>query len=447
MTDVDSTRATAARIPLRQTLAGLRDPLTLLSRLGEQHYGQVVQLNLGAFQPYLLTEPDHIQHVVRDHPTKYVREGMIWEPVRRLEGNGIAGEGPQWEHSRQLLEPNFSRQALNPILTLMAEEINSALREWATNQAGPVDFTRAAMRVVYRALIRAFFGGQITRDDADRLGDAISAAFTSLNWRMAAPFVPATVPVPGDRRFAAAVRMLDEVMYPLVRRARERGPAAGDIVSMLAAARNDDGSPPTDTQIRDDAVATFVGGTETTALTLTWMVTLIDSHPYVARQMQQEIDDVVGPGPVTGEHAGQLRYTRSIVEETLRLYPPGWLIPRLCKEDDVIGGVSIPSGATVLLSPYVTHRLPQLWDRPLDFDPDRFTPVAGGRRHRYAYFPFSGGPHRCLGNHLVLLEAPLIAAAIYSAYRPVLTDPKSVRPRAFLTLRPAKPVPVTLQPR
>jgi cytochrome P450 len=187
------------------------------------------------------------------------------------------------------------------------------------------------------------------------------------------------------------------------------------------------------------------GGTETTAVALTWLWVVLAENPPVAGRLYAEIDAVVGAGPVAPAQLPRLGYTSMVLRELLRLYPVGWIIPRTVAADDVIDGVALPAGSTVLLSPYLTHRLPRLWPRPRDFDPLRFTPEQVQRRPRFAYFPFSGGAHQCLGGHLFTVEAALIVASVLSRFRPrPLGRPPS--PQAAVSLRPDRRVQMVLHP-
>jgi cytochrome P450 len=195
----------------------------------------------------------------------------------------------------------------------------------------------------------------------------------------------------------------------------------------------------------------FVAGTETTALALTWVWLLLDAHPSVAARLRDEVEHVVGRATPGAAHLDGLGYTRMVLQETLRLYPVGWLVPRTVAEPDVIGGVPLRRGATVLVSPYLTHRLPRLWPEPSTFDPERFATGHGVRRHRFAYYPFGGGVHQCLGSHFFMVEAQLIVASLISRYRPTLvgsplTGPGPVAARVSATLRPRRRVAMTLTP-
>jgi cytochrome P450 len=438
--------ATARRVPLYRQFAGLvRDPLHELEAISRDSDGAVVQLDLGLFRPYLVTHPDHVHHVLRERASNYLREGMLWSPVRRLIGNGISGEGPRWAPRRRLLQPMFSAKHIGSLLPPLAQAITAAvadLDEYA--QSGEAfDLPAAMTRIVHRALISAFFGDRVTAADADRLGPAIATAFTSLGARMVLPFVPNQVPLPGDRAFRRAVRTVDEVMAPLVRQ-RRLDNVDGDLVTLLCQAREEDGQLLDDQAVRDDIVSIFVAATETTAMSLTWLWVALDANPDVAAKVRDEVQSVVGSDPLTPAHLPDLRYLKMVLQEQLRMYPVAWFFPRAVQAPDVIGGVPVEAGATVILSPYLTQRMERVWERPHVFDPERFAPGRAADRHRFAYFPFAAGPHQCLGNHLFLAEAALVVAAMTSRFSPRLRCPSPVTPRAAVTLRPAQQVEMTL---
>ncbi len=451
MESVDATEGTHApvRLSARRVLTGLaRDPLGMLERIGRESDGAVVRLGLGAVRPFLFTAPDHVQRVLRERPEQYVREGMLWKPLRRLEGDGIAGEGPIWARSRRLLQPMFTAKHIAGVLDPMAEAIAVAVKQLDRNahSGTPIDVASEMTRVVHRSLIRAFFGDRISLDEAERLGRGISTAFASLGWRILLPFAPDWVRLPGDRAFRRAVQTIDEIIYPHVRRAR-RTAGGTNLLSLLAGARDEHGQPLDDRSVRDDVVAMFVAGTETTALALTWVWVMLDAHEQVAVTLQDEVDRVVGDHLPAAHHVADLPYTKMVLQETMRLYPIGWLIPRTVTEPDVVDGVRIPAGATVLLSPYLTQRLPSLWERPDEFDPQRFAPERSERRHRFAYFPFGAGVHQCLGSHFFTVEAQLIVASMVSRYRTALIGSEPTAVQAAATLRPRRPVAMALRPR
>jgi cytochrome P450 len=252
--------------------------------------------------------------------------------------------------------------------------------------------------------------------------------------------------MPGDRAFNQAVRTIDDIVLPIIRETR-RNPGDGqDIISALCQSRLVDGREPTEQQIRDDVAAMLSTSTETTIAVLSWLWPVLKAHPDIATRLYGEIDEVVGGDQIRLPHVEKLRYTRMVLDELLRLYPAGWMIPRTAKDGEVIGGTRIPGGSTILVSPYVIQRMEAYWDRPDTFDPERFSPTAPRRQYRYSFFPFGGGPHQCLGQHLFLLEAPLIMATLLSRYRIRLRGEADLTARMGASLRPRARAQLTLEP-
>ena len=437
------------KIPLRTTLAALHgDPLGKLVEVARAADGQLVRLDLGLLRPYLVTEPAHVQHILRDRAADYVRQGVFWKPLQRLFGNGVLMDTPQWEHSRDRLTPLFSGRSVDSLIDEMAATVRSSMDELeptltARDGADAADVMAA---IVHRLVSRIFFSDRITREQIARLIPAIDTAGLAVAPRLLLPSVPYAVPMPGDSAFRRSVATIDEVMYPLLRLTREQGGTATDIAATLCRARDENGAPLTDVQIRDDMVSMFATSTETTTVALVWFFVAVGSRPDVAERLRAEMERVVGDDHVTAAHLSQLKYLKMVLQELVRLYPVGWLIPRTAARDDVIDGWRVPAGSTMLISPYLTHRLPRYWPRPDEFDPHRFGPDAAANRHRFAYFPFGGGPHTCLGNHLFTVEAQLIVATMLSRYRVRVPDARSITPLPGASLRPRQHVRLRLRP-
>ncbi len=423
-------------------------PMSALKMIGKAAGGEVVRLDLGVFRPYVAPHPDQVQRILLDNAANYVREGMMWRPLQRLAGHGIAGEGPSWEFSRRVLQSAFSGRAVSAMLDVMSATIEETVDrlDRRTGRNEPIDAELEMTRIVQHSIIRSFFGDRISTPDAARLGEALKVATVSFGPRMLAPFVPYSVPMPGDRAFDRAVRTADEVMMPIVREARRAKEDRGDVVSLLIQARDANGDPLGDRQVRDDLVGMFVGASESTAIALTWLWVALDRYPEVAAKLYAEIDEVVGAGPPRREHVPRLLYTKMVLEEILRFYSVGWIVPRTLVADDVLDGVRIPAGSTVLVSPYLTHHLEEIWERPHVFDPERFSPERAGRRHRFSYLAFGLGRHQCLGSHLFSVECRLIVAALLRRFRPVLRTRQPVKPKVRLTVKPRGRVEIVLRP-
>lgn len=447
---VTSTRSRRPKnFPLYRTLPGfVRDPLREIERIGRTAGGELLRLDLGASKPYVVTHPDDVQTVLRDESDNYVRDGVFWRPLHGLMGDSILGEGDLWSHSRKVLLPVFTARNIAALTGRLADTINEAVDELApaAREGRPVAVGAEMARIVNQTVINVFFGGKILRPQIERLAPAFDAIATHLAFRFLLPFVPESVPMPGDRAFREGVRIMDDVMYELVDQYRDDPGEGHDIFTALCRARTEEGSELTDRWIRDNLVAMFATGTETTATALSWLWPLICDHPEVAARLQEEIDRVVGDDRVGPDHLKDLVYTKQVVNELLRLYPVGWLFPRMALRPGVIGGVAIKPGQPLIISPYLTHRLGSVWDRPTEFDPERFTTERSGRRHRYAYFPFGGGPHQCIGMNVFHVEAQLIIASMLSRFRPEPVNEAPSRPRIGPTLRPEYDLEMNLVP-
>ncbi|MFI0484234.1 cytochrome P450 [Actinomadura sp. 9N215] len=435
--------------PLYRTLPGfLRDPLREIERIGRTANGAVLRLDLGGSKPYVVTHPDDVQTVLKDESDNYVRDGVFWRPLHGLMGDSILGEGELWAKSRRVLMPVFTAKNISALTGRLADTINEAMDELvpAARDGRPVAAGAEMARIVNQTVIRVFFGEKILPPQIERLGPAFEAIATHLAFRFLLPFVPDSVPMPGDRAYREAVRVMDDVMYELVDLYRDDPGEGHDIFTALCRARTAEGSDLGDRWIRDNLVAMFATGTETTATALSWLWPLISDHPEVAARLRDEIDRVVGDGRVAPHHLQDLVYTKQVVSELLRLYPVGWLFPRMAVRTASLRGVTVKAGQALILSPYLTHRLDSVWDRPAEFDPGRFAPERTGHRHRYAYFPFGGGPHQCIGMNVFHVEAQLIIAAMLGRFRPEPLHDTPSRPRIGPTLRPEHDLELRLVP-
>jgi len=263
------------------------------------------------------------------------------------------------------------------------------------------------------------------------------------------PFYPSLRwPTPRNRRVLAAMRTVDDVVLGIVEQRRRTGEERDDLLGMLMEARDEGtGQAMSDKQLRDEVVTIFVAGHETTAVLLTWVFYLLSQHPDVESRLHAELTAVLGGRAPSMADVPNLRIARMVIDETLRLYPPAWITNRQAVAADEVCGRHIPAGAVVGISPYVMHHLPAYWPEAERFDPQRFASDAAHTRPRFAYMPFGGGPHQCIGNSFALMEATLILACVAQRYRLRLPPGAAVTPKPQATLRPAGGLPMRLDPR
>jgi cytochrome P450 len=258
--------------------------------------------------------------------------------------------------------------------------------------------------------------------------------------------LPDWVPTPGNLRLRRAVRRLDTVIAGLLAETRRAGPDADHLMALLMHARADDDDRLSARDLRDEAVTFLLAGHETTALLLAWTFALLSRHHDVRDRLEAELDDVLGGRAPTAADVGRLEVTGRVLKESLRLYPPAYAFARQATQRVEIGGVAVKKGTTVVVSPWVTHRDPRLFDQPEVFDPDRWLGDLERRLPRCAYFPFGGGPHQCIGAHFAMLEATLVLATIAQRYRLDLEPGVELVPEPLITLRPRYALWVAVRP-
>jgi len=313
------------------------------------------------------------------------------------------------------------------------------------SKSATVDMEREMNVMTQRLILETMLGRGIDRSETDRLNDALQIALEGLNLRMFLSFLPERLPLPGERRYRAAIAAVDEAMLRLVHARRASGAQRDDLLSLLLRARDEDtGEGMDDRQIRDELVSIFVAGQDATAKLMTWFWYVLDQNPEVELRLRTEVADVLDDRRPTFDDLAHLKYTKRVIQEAMRLYPPAWMIPHFVDQEAIVGGHRIPARSPILLSPFVSHRDPTFWPDPEAFDPERFTPERSAGRPRYAYYPFGGGGHQCIGNYFAMMEAQLITAMMVQRLRPRLVPGHRVVPSSSMTLKPRYGMKMTL---
>jgi cytochrome P450 len=428
-----------------------RGPLELYAGAARE-LGDVVRFRgLPWMQWFLVSHPMGVEQVLKTRQKLYTKSPRFVAALRPLLGRGLLIEqGESWLHNRRLMQPVFHRQRLAAFVSEMADAATALGAEWerAAADGVPVDVAPGMLRTTLRIVGRTLFSTDLSRSSA-ALGGAVRTTFEHVNRKVSFPFTfPERVPTRRNRRFHAARAALDAIVYGVIAE-RRRGAEAGeasDLLGMLLEARDDEtGERMSDEQVRDEALTLMLAGHETTAAALAWAWDLLARHPHAARAMRVELDAVLGGRPPSSDDVPNLRYTRAVIDETLRLYPPAWVIPRFATTDDVVAGRRIPARSLVLVSPWVTQRRADLWHEPETFRPERFLDGAAGNGDTpFAYFPFGGGARQCIGNHFALIEAVVILATLaqrfdlhaVDALSPVPDPTFTMRPRGALPMRP-----------
>jgi cytochrome P450 len=428
-----------------------RRPLELYAEAARD-LGDVVRFRgLPGMAWYLVSSPAGAEHVLKTRQKAYPKSRRFLQALRPLLGHGLlVEEGESWLRNRRLMQPVFHRHRLAAFADEMADAASEVADAWsdAARAGRTVDVAPSMLRATLRVVGRTLFSTDLSVASA-RLGGVVRTTFEHANRKVSFPFtIPDRIPTPRNRRFHAARATLDEIVYGIIAERRRGGATEGgaDLLGMLLDARDaETGERMSERQVRDEALTLMLAGHETTAAALAWTWDLLARNPDAARAMRAELDAVLGGRRPAADDVARLPYTRAVVDETLRLFPPAWVIPRRAGGDDTIDGRRVPHGSLVLVSPWVTQRREDVWSEPSRFRPERFLP--GGEaaaKPAFAYYPFGGGARQCIGNHFALMEAVIVLAtiaqrvALHATGAPPVPDPTfTMRPRGPLAMRPA----------
>lgn len=422
------------QFPGQAVLQFRRDPIYYLRRAASE-CGDIVRLPLSRSPLYLINHPDLIKDVfVTDQ--KQFKKGRGLEQMTRLLGEGLlTSEGEFHLRQRRLMQPAFHRQRLAAYGEAMTHYAVETRERW---QAGETyDIHEEMMRLTLAIVGKTLFGAEMA-SEASEIDGALNEVI-GLFHLLQLPFsgLLEKLPLPPVRRFQAARSRLDATIYRLIAEHRASGEDRGDLLSMLLLAQDeDDGGRMTDVQIRDEALTLFLAGHETTANAMTWTWYLLSQHAEAEAKFHAEIDTALAGRIPTVDDLPHLPYTRRVLAESMRLYPPAWAVGRRALTDYTIRDYALPAGAILLLSQAVTHHDPRFWPDPERFDPDRWTSEAEAARPKFAYFPFGGGPRICIGEQFAWMEGILLLAVIGGQCRLRLAPGQRVATQPIVTLRP-----------
>ncbi len=426
--------ASAAGIfaPWRALRRFRRNPLAFLEDLGRR--GPVVEFALGPQRVFLLSDPAGIEDVLVTNAASFAK-GRALERAKRTLGEGLlTSEGAFHLRQRRLMQPAFHRARIAAYTEAMARTAVAARDTWTAGT--PLDLAREMNRLTLTIVADTLFGAEVgSSSDTARVQQAITDVMEMFDLVML-PFAEwlMYLPLPRMRRYRAAQRALDELIYGIVADRRRSGEDRGDLLSMLLHAQDAEGSGGmTDRQLRDEVITLFLAGHETTANALTWTWVLLGRHPEVDARLQDELDAVLEGRPPTADDVPRLPYARAVVAETMRLYPPAWTMGRRVLRDYRWNGHDIPAGSLILMSQWVMHRDPRFWPDPERFDPERWRESSG--RPRFAYFPFGAGNRVCIGESFAWNEAIVILAALAQRWRLALDPVHPIETQPLITLR------------
>jgi len=416
------------------------NPLEYFTKVARE-YGDVAGLRVLNFKTVFINHPSLIEEVLVTNARKYSK-GRVLRANRHVFGEGLlTSEGDFWLRQRRLAQPAFHRARIASYAATMVDYTERMVEGWRGGEER--DAHQEMMRLTLEIVAKTLFDADV-EGDAQEVGKSLELLLEiGANFRRTI-FVPHWLPTPTNLRVRREVKQIEKILYRIIAERRASGRDAGDLLSMLLSAQDEDGSRMTDRQLRDETITLFLAGHETTASTLSWTWWLLARHPAVEAKLHAELDAVLGDRAPTLDDLPKLRYTGHLITESLRLYPAAWGMARLVVEDHEIAGCAVTKGMGVAMAQWVVHRDPRWYDAPEEFRPDRWEDDLLKRLPRFAYFPFGGGPRQCIGNAFALMEAALILATIARKFRFLLVANHPVVPLASITLRPRHGVRVTL---
>jgi cytochrome P450 len=420
-------------------LAG-RDPLATFTSWARQ-YGDIFYYRAGWIHVYFLNRPDLIEFVLtRNHAN--LRKDHVVQNSRWFFGNGLlTSEGEGWKRQRRMAQPAFYRERITSCAGLMTDYTDQTLSGWKDGTT--LDAHQEMMNLSLRIAVRSLFGVE-----AEKIAEISGALNTMMRHtagiRLLFPPAARHLPLPGMGAVRAAVKQLNDTVMGIINIRRVRGDEPGDLLSMLMAVRDEDGSAMSATELRDQVLTFLLAGHETTALALTWTWYLLSQNPAAEQKLHDELDDVLGGRLPTLKDLPALVYTDRVIKESMRLYPPAWCLAREVATEFEVEGYRIPARANVVMSQWLLHHDARYFKNPNSFDPDRWGTEACQKLPRFVYFPFGGGPRQCIGAGFATMEAVLLLATIASRFRLRCLKDQAVVPVPSFTLRPKYGLPMML---
>ena len=412
-----------------------RDSLSFVERCARE-FGDVVLTRFLYVPAYFLFDPEHIEYVLASGSKNFIKAMSLRSPFfLRLVGNGLlTSEGDFWRRQRRLAQPAFHRERVNSYGRVMAELTEQAAGRWRAGEV--IDAHDEMMMLTQSIVAQTLFSADVSGDarEIGRALDRIVRPFSSqatLRW-----ILDNRLPTPNHLRFNSAVRKIDRFVYRLIAERRASGEDAGDLLSMMLGARDEDGGAMTDRQLRDELMTLFLAGHETTALALTWAWHLLARNPEAEARLHAELDEVLAGRLPSAEDLPRLRYTEWVVKESMRLFPPAYAVGREAVRDCEIGGYRVPRGMQIFAFQWVIQRDPRWYDEPEKFLPERWREEEAARRPKFSYFPFGGGPRQCIGNSFAMMEAVLCLATIARRFRLSAAPGQKVDLLPAMSLRP-----------
>jgi cytochrome P450 len=413
----------------------VRNPIQFYQNIAAQ-YGDIVCYRPAPEPAYLLNHPDYIRHVLLDNNHNYSKDTYSNRAFAKVVGGGLlTSEGEQWRKQRRMMQPAFHHTRLEKLDGMIVEAAQSMLDGWqkAFETHQPIDIAREMSALTLTVTIRSLFGVDLG-DEVREIGEIINRAASYLE-------------KPSSPRLIQSAKEFGAVVDRIIQQRRQNFKDGGDLLSSMMMTRDENGNPAMDDeQLRTQVMTLMLAGYETTASTLTWTWHLLSQNLWAMDRLRSEVRDTLQSRPPRYADLDRLLFTGMVLDESLRMFPPAWILGRRAIADDVIDGFFIPANAVIAICIYVLHRHPNFWVDADTFNPERFSEENIKGRNKFAYIPFGAGPRQCIGNNFGLMEAALVMACVLQRFELHSIPGMEVQPQALFVLRPNRDVLMSLHP-
>jgi len=441
---MNTERTKVKRIGLIENLFSLRsfvrNPAVYLQKILSKNHG-LAEVKILMRLVTVTDRPEMIRHVLQQNNRNYKKTKVVRSLIKEQVGNGLlTSDGPYWLKQRRAIQPGFHKQRLNGISKIMVNEIqeymDDTLEKHAESQQA-FDITKEMGRLAFRIVAKSLLGNSANVEELELVDEIVSKNQQFIVDQVRRPFLKPWFHLTGKYKQMRELKQKgDNLILRVIRERKESGEKHDDLLDMLLETRYEDGTSMTDQQLLDELIILYVAGHETTAMAMSWAWYLLVKHPEIEEKLVQSGLDVLGDNAPSFEKTRELSYSLQVVEETMRMYPPAWLVDREPLEDDEFEGYKIRKGQDVVCLMYSLHHNPKYWKNPEKFVPDRFSEANKKERVPFSYIPFGGGPRLCIGNSFALMEMQFILLLISKKYKFELLPNQEIDLYPMVTLRP-----------
>jgi cytochrome P450 len=415
-----------------------RNPVTVLSTYAEE-LGDTFRFYIGGFKEAIVTtDPIVIEHVLKTNAENYRKSEIQVKRMGHFLGKGLlTTEGEPWRIQRRLIQKGFDRKQLDALSAIMQDSLVDSLREFDRRvHEGPLDIYPQLMEMTFAMVARSLFGARLRREDIDLVSHTICTVQEFIVRQTLQPYLNPWFAVSGElKKHEDMRRRADSVLMEYIQ-ARRNQPPGSDLLQSLMDARYADGEGMSDEMVLSESMQLLVAGHETSSNGLSWLLYLLSTHPDALERVREEFYSVLGDAPLSHADVLKFPFTTQIIHETLRLYPPFWMIDRMAVNEDRVGDVVIPAGSTVIVYVYGAHHAKSRWENAGEFRPERFVKENERLRTPFTYLPFGGGPRICIGNQYAMLQILMILSTLLRRYDFELVPGQEIEERAMVILRP-----------